>query len=80
MIVSENSMSNSSGVTHIDYTSKSKFWFLQKMDTKLSYFLKKKIAVIQAKLFCVQKISKKNSKNGYKIIIFFEAKNSSNSS
>ena len=36
MILSENPMSNSSGVTHIDHTSKSKFWFLQK------------IAVIQA--------------------------------
>ena len=59
MILSENPMSNSSGVTHIDHTSKSNFWFLQKMDKKLSYFLKRKIAVIQAKLFCVQKISKK---------------------
>ena len=59
MILSENPMSNSSGVTHIDHTSKSKFWFLQKMDKKLSYFLKQEIAVIQARLFCVQKNFKK---------------------
>ena len=60
MILSENPMSNSSGVTHIGHTSKSNVCFLQKMDKKLLYFLKQKIAVIQAKLFCVQKNIKKS--------------------
>ena len=32
MILSENPMSNSSGVTHIDHTSKSKFCFFQKTE------------------------------------------------
>ena len=50
IIVSEPPMSNSSGVTHIDHTSKPKFWVLQKMGKKVAYFLKQKIAVIQAKL------------------------------
>ena len=59
MTLSEPPMSNSSGVTHIDHTSRPKFWVLQKMGKKVAYFLKQKIAVIQAKLFCVQKNFKK---------------------
>ena len=59
MILSEPPMSNSSGVTHIDHTSRPKFWVLQKMGKKVAYFLKQKIAVIQAKSFCVQKNVKK---------------------
>ena len=61
MILSEPPMSNSSGGTHMDHASRPKFSFLKKMCKKLSYFLKQKIAVIQAKSFCVQKNFKKNS-------------------
>ena len=59
MILSEPPMSNSSGGTHMDHASRPKFSFLKKMCKKLSYFLKQKIAVIQAKSFCVQKNFKK---------------------
>ena len=59
MILSEPPMSNSSEGTHMDYASRPKFSFLKKMCKKLSYFLKQKIAVIQAKSFCVQQNLKK---------------------
>ena len=59
MILYVNPMSNSSGGTHLDQASRIKFSFFEKMCKKLLYFLKQKIAVIQAKSFCVQKISKK---------------------
>ena len=59
MILSEPPMSNSSGGTHMDHASRPKFSFLKKMCKKLSYFLKQKIEVIQAKSFCVQKNFKK---------------------
>ena len=59
IILSEPPMSNSSEVTHIGHTSNPKFWVLQEMGKKVSYFLKQKIPVIQAKSFWVQKIFKK---------------------
>ena len=60
MILSEPPMSNSLGVTHMVHTSRPKFSFLKKIGKKLSYFLKQKIVVMQAKSFCNQKSSKKN--------------------
>ena len=59
MMLSEPPMSNSSGGTHMDHASRPKFSFLKNMCKKLSYFLKQKIAVIQAKSFCAQKTIKK---------------------
>ena len=59
MILSEPPMSNSSGGTHMDHASRPKFSFLKKLRKKLSYILKQKIAVIQAKSFCVKTFSKK---------------------
>ena len=59
MIPSEPPMSNSSGVTHMIHTIKPKFSFWKKICKKLSYFLKQKIAAIQAKSLCVQKNVKK---------------------
>ena len=52
MILSEPPMSNSSEGTHMDHASRPKFNFLKKMCKKLSYFLKQKMAVIQANQFC----------------------------
>jgi len=60
IIVSEPPMSNSSGVTHMVHASRRKFSFLKKICKKLSYFLKPKISVIQAKSLCVQKNFKKS--------------------
>ena len=59
MILSDPPMSDSSGVTHMVHTIRPKFSFLKKKGKKLSYFLKQKIAVIQAKSLCVQKKFKK---------------------
>ena len=47
-------MSYSSGATRSAHTRWPKLWVLQTMGKKVSYFLKQKIARIQAKLFCVQ--------------------------
>ena len=65
MILSEPQMSNSSGGTHMDHASRTKFSFLKKMCEILSYFLKQKIAVIQAKSFCVRKNFKKGRISHY---------------
>ena len=59
MILSDPPMSYSSGATRSAHTRWPKFWVLQKMGKKVSYFLKQKIAVIQAKSFCVKKTFKK---------------------
>ena len=59
MILSDPPMSYSSGATRSAHTRWPKFWVLQKMGKKVSYFLKQKIAIIQAKSFCVQKNFKK---------------------
>ena len=59
MILSDPPMSYSSGATRSAHTMWPKFWVLQKMGKKVSYFLKQKIAVIQAKSFCVKKKFKK---------------------
>ena len=53
MILSDPPMSYSSGATRSAHTRWPKFWVLQKMGKKVAYFLKQKIAVIQAKSFCV---------------------------
>ena len=60
IILSDPPMSYSSRATRSAHTRWTKFWVLQKMGKKVSYFLKQKIAVIQAKSFCVKKNSKKS--------------------
>ena len=61
MILSDPPMSDSSGVTHMVHTIRPKFSFLKKKGKKLSYFLKQKIAVIQAKSLCSKKLQKKSN-------------------
>ena len=58
MILYEPPMSNSSVGYTYGSRQQAKDKFFEKMCKKLSYFLKQKIAVIQAKSFCVQKNSK----------------------
>ena len=55
MIPYDPTMSDCSEGTLSAQTRWPKFCFLQKMGKKLSYLLKQKIAVIQAKSFCTQK-------------------------
>ena len=52
-------MSNISGATLIDYVSRPKSWFLQKMSKNYHIFWSTKMAIIQAKSLAFKKISKK---------------------
>ena len=60
MIPYDPSMSDCSAGTRSAQTRWPKFWSLQKMSKKLSYFLKQKIAVIHAKSFFCSKTFQKS--------------------